>query len=409
MGINDQSKPSGKTQSSAREKPSADSNDRRLSGRQTWAEVDLRALSQNYRGLCSLLPPPLAKNAAPGPPSRIIPVIKANAYGHGAVAAARALADCGAEMFAIGNVEEGVALRQGGISQDLLVLATTWQGQEATALEHGLLLTVDSVQGLELLSAAADGRPGPVSVHLKVDTGMGRLGIRCDSMGPFLRALKQSTRISLKGVFTHLSSADDPDPSHTLEQKDRFESALLEIRKAGLDPGEVHCANSAGFLYHDSLRKWSSRIGIALYGYAPAAGKSPVHLRPVLSLKTKVGHLRRILPGESIGYGRKFTASREIRYATLPIGYADGLPRRLSGNCRAIIRDGWAEVIGTISMDMIAVDLTDRPDVREGDEVILLGSSGDCSVTADQWADALGTIPYEILCSIAARVPRIYM
>ncbi len=381
------------------------------SGRQTWAEVDLRALRENYLALCSLHAPADSKGKPNSsiPYPRVIPVIKADAYGHGVAEVARTLVEAGAKLLSVGTVEESVALRRAGITQDILVMATTWQGQESLAIEHRLILAVDRSENLESLNIAAGNKAVSAPVHIKVDTGMGRLGIRWDSLAPFLNSLQRSKHISLRGVFSHLSSADELDPAYTVEQKRRFEHALDEFYKAGLDPGEIHFANSAGHLYHETLRQWGSRTGIALYGYPPDRNRSPVKLRPILSLKTKVGPVRQVLPGESVGYNRRFTANRTTLYATLPIGYADGFPRRLSGKCRVIIRDRWAEVIGAVSMDMITIDLTDRPDVHEGDEVLLLGSGDKCSVTADTWAETLGTIPYEILCGIAARVPRIYV
>jgi alanine racemase len=384
---------------------------RLTSGRQTWAEIDLQALKNNYSKLCSLISPPSSSGADSSPTlyPRIIPVIKTDAYGHGAIQVARSLADSGAEMFSIGLIEEGIALRQAGISQNLLVLGTNWPGQESTAIRHRLILAVDSLESMESLDSAARGMTVSTPVHIKVDTGMGRLGMRWDCIEPLLNALHASKNISLQGVFSHLSSADERDPAYTQEQIRRFEIVLSKIHKAGLNSGEIHVANSAGVLYHDSLRQWSCRTGIALYGYAPDSKRSPVKLRPVLTLKTKVGPIRQAQQGESIGYGRRFTAPRLTRYTTLPIGYADGFRRTLAGNSRVIIRDELAEVIGAISMDMITVDLTDRPDVREGDEVILLGAGARCHITADTWAEALGTIPYEILCGIAARVPRIYI
>jgi alanine racemase len=384
--------------------------DNRLpNGRQTWAEVDLGALKDNYSTLCSLIPPPGRAHTSSNNYPRIIPVIKTNAYGHGAPQIARCLAEQGAGMFSIGLVEEGVALREAGISQDLLVLGTNWMGQESTALRNRLTLSVDSVKSLKSLSKAAGELSVSAPVHIKVDTGMGRLGTRWDSVEPLLNALHTAKNISLKGFFSHLSSADEEDTAYTQKQKRRFEDALSKIRKAGLDPGEIHFSNSAGFLYHEPFRQWSSRIGIALYGYAPDPDRTPVRLRPVLTLKTKVGFVRQVHKGESIGYSRRFTATRTTRYTTLPVGYADGFRRSLTGRSRVIIRDRFAEVIGTVSMDMIGVDLTDRPDVQEGDEVILLGASGGCSMAADTWAETLDTIPYEILCGIASRVPRIYI
>jgi len=334
--------------------------------------------------------------------------VKTDAYGHGAAPVASALAEAGTKIVAVGNVEEGVSLRKAGISEDILVLGTMWQGQEDSALEHDLILSVDSAANLESLNTAAERKSTAAPVHIKVDTGMSRLGIRWDALEESLEAFKRCGSVSPAGVFTHLSSADEEDPAFTEKQILRFEGALSQIRDAGLDPKEIHCANSAGLLYHESVRIWSARTGIALYGYAPAPGRCPVKLRPVLSLKTRISSLREIPAGESIGYGRRFTATRTTRYTTLPIGYADGLPRKLSCNLSAIVRGKLCEVIGTISMDMITIDLTDRPEVREGDIVTLLGSDGDCSIGADTWAGTLGTIPYEILCGIAARVPRIY-
>jgi alanine racemase len=379
--------------------------------RQTWVEIDLGALKENYSKLCSLLrdggPETSASGASRRP--RIIPVIKANAYGHGALQAASTLSEAGARIFAVGIVEEGVSLRQSGITQDILVMGTSWRGQEKLALEHRLILSLDSTVNLELLDAAAAALSAPAPVHLKVDTGMGRLGCRWNSFEDLLGGLKQSRNLSLEGVFSHLASADEEDPAYTQLQKTRFEHSLSLVEKAGLRPKEVHFPNSAGMLYHESFRQWSCRTGIALYGYAPGERPSSLNLRPALSFKTRIGPIREAQKGESIGYGRRFIASRTTRYATLPVGYADGFPRGLSGNCRVIIRDRWVEVIGTVSMDMIAVDLTGRPDIREGDEVILIGSGGSCSITADAWARKLGTIPYEILCGIAARVPRIYI
>jgi alanine racemase len=377
-------------------------------GRQTWAEIDLQTLKDNYSKLCSLIPLPAKALTPSNRYPRIIPVIKTDAYGHGALQVARCLAEQGAGMFSIGLVEEGVALRKAGISQDLLVLGTNWMGQESTALRNRLILSVDSVKNLESLDKEAAELAVSAPVHIKVDTGMGRLGIRWDSVEPLLNALHTAQNISLKGFFSHLSSADEENPAYTQKQKRRFEDALSKVREAGFDPGEIHFSNSAGFLYHEPSRQWSSRIGIALYGYAPDPERTPVGLRPVLTLKTKVGPVRQVHKGESIGYSRRFTATRTTRYTTLPVGYADGFRRGLTGRSRVIIRDGWADVIGTISMDMITVDLTDRPDVREGDQVILLGCGKHCSVTADTWADTLGTIPYEILCGIASRIPRIY-
>jgi alanine racemase len=377
-------------------------DDYRLSiGRPTWAEVDLHALKENYRALTSLFSPTI------GPP-RVIPVIKADAYGHGMIPVARALAAEGAAVFAVGFVDEGIQLRQAGISQEILVLETTWLGQEIAALQNSLTLAVDTPECVHRLDTAAGCMNADVPIHVKVDTGMARLGVRWNMMESLLDAIRRAERICLKGVFSHLSSAEESDPGFTLEQTRRFEHSLSAVRESGLDPGEIHFANSAGILYYQHLRRWSARMGIALYGYSPDSRRSPVKLSPALTFKTKVGPIQTLGVGEPVGYNRKYITSSDSRVTTLAVGYADGFSRRLGNRGRVIIRDKWAPVIGAVSMDMIAVDLTDLPEAREGDDVILLGSSAHCRMTAGEWADILETIPYEVLCGIAPRIPRIY-
>jgi alanine racemase len=286
-------------------------------------------------------------------------------------------------------------------------MGTAWWGLEKAALRNRLILSVDSPEGLRRLKASAEGTGAAASIHIKVDTGMGRLGVRWDGMEPLLEAVREAGRVRLKGVFSHLSSADDQDPLYTLVQRRRFERALGAVRKAGLDPGEIHLANSAGLLYYKSLRRWSARCGLGIYGYAPDPRRSPLGLRPVLSLKTRIGSVRALRRGEPTGYGRLFSASRSSRIGILPVGYADGFSRRFSNRGRVIIGDRWARIAGAVSMDMTAVDITDLPEVQEGDEVILLGSSPRCRLTAREWSDTLRTVPYEVLCGIAGRVPRI--
>jgi alanine racemase len=374
-------------------------------GRQTWAEVDQDALLGNYRALASLLTRHESKAQYP----RIIPVIKAHAYGHGMNSIARVLTDAGVALLAVGVVEEGIELRQAGIAQDILILGTTWAGQEAAALENRLILSVDSPESVLRLEAASK-ETVHVPVHIKVDTGMGRLGAPWDAMGPLLDSFQRTKCVSLKGVFSHLSSADERDQAFTLEQIRRFECSLAAVRKSELDPGEIHFANSAGLLYHEKLRQWSARTGIALYGYPPDPERSPVQLHPILTLKTRVAFIRTMEAGEPVGYNRRFNASGKTRIAVLPIGYADGFSRKLGvGRGNVIIRDSGAKIVGAVSMDMITIDITHLPEVQVGDEAILLGSSPHCHISAADWAEELGTIPYEMLCRIAPRIPRIYI
>jgi alanine racemase len=400
----------------------------RFPGRPTWAEVDLAALTDNYRTLTSLLDRPTQNcklriaNCKLGRDSestirnsqfaihnpRLIPVIKANAYGHGAVPVARALAAAGATAFAVALVEEGIELRAAGIAEEILVLEGAWPGQEAEVVKHGLTAAVGSANGVRRLDREARRAPGPVRVHIKVDTGMSRLGVAWDAMEELLLAVLSAAGLRVAGVFSHLACAEEEDCSYTLEQIRRFRHALERIEQAGLAAGEVHFANSAGLLFCPPLRILTARPGIALYGYPPAAERSPVSLKPALTLKTRVGRIHTIRAGASAGYNRRFIATRETRAATLPIGYADGYRRGLTGIGSVIIRNRLAQVLGAVSMDMIVVDVTDLPEVREEEEVILLGSTADCRMDASAWAELLHTIPYEVLCGISPRVPRTY-
>lgn len=395
-----------------------------LSGRPTWAEIDLDALVDNYRTLQSLLASdcgsriadfglkekPARRELNPQSAIRIlqlIPVIKANAYGHGAVAVARSLAEAGAGMFAVAIVEEALELRKAGISQEILVMEGAWPGQETEILHHQITPAVYTPEQVRRLDHAARKNGKIISVHLKVDTGMTRLGAPWDQLDPIIAALREAVGVRLAATFSHLACAEEDDSSYTREQTRRFQHAVSHLLSQSVDPGRLHLANSAGLLYHPAIHYQTVRPGIALYGYPPAPERCTVNLKPVLSLKTCISRICTIAAGESIGYNRRFIASRRTRAATLPIGYADGYPRALTGKARVIVRDRWADVLGTISMDMIVIDVTELPEVVEGQEVLLLGSSPRCRMDAAVWAELIGTIPYEILCGIGPRVPRV--
>jgi alanine racemase len=376
-------------------------------GRPTWAEVDLGAVVRNYRRLKSQLGASPSSQLRIDHP-RIIPVLKADAYGHGAVPVARALSSAGASAFAVAIVEEAEGLRHAGITGRVLVLEGAWPGQEGDVIEHGLETALFSLDALERLDAQARRRNRVARVQVKVDTGMARLGIAWDGLEPLLRAVKDRESIRLSGVFSHLACADEQDSTFTEEQIRRFCRALDTIRALGLDPGEIHLANSAGLLHCPTLSSLTARPGIALYGYAPVPDRCPIDLEPALTWKTRVGRIHTVPAGASVGYNRRFRAARTTIAATLPVGYADGYRRGLSGCGRVIIRDAWADVLGAVSMDLIVVDITDIPDVREGEEVVLLGATPSWRYDAAVWADRLHTIPYEILCGISPRVPRVY-
>jgi alanine racemase len=368
------------------------------SGRPTWAEIDLGALVRNYRTLCKLQK------------TRIIPVIKANAYGHGAIEVAQALELAGAGMFAVAIVEEALQLRKSGITNpEILVLDGAWPGEEEEAIRKRLDVAVYSVEAVRRLEAAASEIAHPATVQIKVDTGMNRLGVPWKEVAPLADALLQCPHLVLSGTFSHFAGSEEDDVSFAEEQIRRFQDALVEIKAAGLDPGELHFSNSGGMLYCESLRNLSARPGIALYGYPPEPDRSPVRLDPVLSVKTRIARIHTIHAGESVGYNRIFFADRMTRVATLPIGYADGYRRDFSGRGRVIIRDCWAPVLGRVSMDLITVDITHLPEVQAGEEVIVLGSSPSCRMDAGVWAEMLRTIPYEVLTSLGPRIPRVYV
>jgi alanine racemase len=367
-------------------------------GRPTWAEVDLGAIAANYRALASLLEPG----------ARLIPVVKADAYGHGGVAVTRTLAARGATLVAVAIAEEGIALRAAGLDCDILVLEGAWPGQEAAVIRHRLTPALPSLDGVERLDRAAADAGVELPVHVKLDTGMTRLGIPWDGACTLSRALARAPRLHLAGCFTHLACAEEEDRAFTLEQLRRFETAVATLRGQGTGPGELHVGNSAGLLHHPELRRFGARPGIALYGCPPARDRAPVPLRSALSLHSRIGRIAEVAPGASVGYNRRFVATRPTRTATVPIGYADGYRRALTGAGRAIVRGRWAPLAGAVSMDLVVLDVTEIPGVSEGDEVLLLGRSGACAIDADELAALAGTISYEILCGISPRVPRVH-
>lgn len=388
-------------------------------GRPTWAEIDLDAIVENYSTLLSLqacrsgrlIPgatPPVS-GLLEGLRPRLIPVVKADAYGHGAVPVARALAECGAGCLAVALVEEGALIREAGLTVDILVLEGAWPGQEPEVIRQRLIPAVQSPAEIERLNRVALESKRMLPVHLKVDTGMVRMGVWWENPGPVLTALADAGSICLAGTFSHLADSDGEDHAFTREQMRRYFSFVDRLVAARLDPGELHLANSAGLLIHPETRCLSARPGIALYGYGGTGDSRPVRLHPSLSLKSRIRRIQWIPPGTPVGYNRRFVAQRRTLTGTVPIGYADGYRRSLSGKGRVIVRRRWAEVLGAVSMDLMVVDLTDVPDAAEGDEVTLLGESADLRVDASDWARQAGTIPYEILCGITSRVARRYV
>ncbi|MDR0916415.1 MAG: alanine racemase [Oscillospiraceae bacterium] len=359
----------------------------------TWAELDLAALRRNYASL---------RNILGG--TRMMCAVKANAYGHGAVAVARCLAACGADSFAVATPEEAFELRDGGVTLPILVLGASVPAYVSELIARDITQCVPSLDHALAYSEAAAG--GTLRVHAKVDTGMGRLG--------FLSALDLARAMALpaldfEGVFTHFAVADEVlGAEYTRRQFDAF-TAFVETAERSSDKRFRirHCSNSAAAIANPEFRLDLTREGLALYGYAPIQSAVPLDLRPVMSLKTRVAQVKSVRAGDKISYGGTWTAKRDGTVAVLPVGYGDGLHRILSNKLQVLINGQLAQQIGTICMDMCMVDITDVPNVRVGDVVTVFGQSP--ALTAADVAALCGTISYEMLCAPSARVPRIYI
>ncbi len=368
--------------------------------RPTWVELDLEALTHNVR---------LLKEAL-GPGVEILATVKADAYGHGAVRVARTALQAGVLGFGVACLSEGIALRQAGIEAPVLILGylPPWQAREA--VRWNLSVACFSADLARALSEAARALGRPARVHVKVDTGMGRLGLAPEEVPPFVRFLRGLDGLTLEGLFTHLATADEEDPEGTAFarwQLRRFEEVRRALAAEGVAFRWVHAANSAAALRFPEARYNLVRPGLALYGVPPFPGARGLGLRPVLSFKTVVARVRTFPPGTPIGYGRAYVTPDERRIATLPVGYADGFRRGPRPWPAVLIRGRRAPLVGRVCMDYAFVDVTHIPGVREGDEVVLIGRQGEAELSAEEVAEALGTIPYEVLSQILARVPRL--
>jgi alanine racemase len=368
--------------------------------RPTWAEIDLDALASNFH---------VIKNRV-GAAVKVMAVIKANAYGHGAIHCARRLAHEGSDWFGVALPEEAIELREAGITQPILCLAGMWEGQAAACIQQKLVPVVYRLDLIEALNTAARDAGITADVHLKIDTGMGRLGVRFDEVAEFVEALKRFDHIRLDGLMTHFAAADDPKcETLTEDQIGRFENVAKLVRDRGFAPTYLHCANSAGIFSHPDAPGNMVRPGGILYGVwrdilPPSTDSND--LRPVMSLHSRIVLLKWVPQGETIGYGCTFEASRQSLVATVPIGYDDGYLRGLSNRSHVIVRGTYVPVVGRISMDLTILDVTSVAGVELGDCVTLLGRKGDLEITAEELATIAGTLSYEVTCGIGQRVPR---
>jgi alanine racemase len=336
-------------------------------------------------------------------------VVKANAYGHGAEETARALVCQGIERLAVASLDEGVSLRQAGLSASIIVLGALFEEQVPDLVAHRLTPVISDGRILPALAKAVRSHPAPYPIHLKVETGMGRLGLSPEELvslfdNPLLRSPLQ-----VEGMMTHLPDADGKDSSFTERQLGAFRAMVEQIRQRGVSLPLVHAANSAAIVRFPEAHFSLVRPGIMLYGYhtLPATVPAP-DLKPVLSLHTTIAQLRTIPQGGTVSYNGTFVATRPTRIAVLPIGYADGYSRQLSHRGSVLIQGCRVPIVGLVCMDMTMVDVTDLPQLQVGETVTLIGQQGQESIWADEVADWIGTIPYEVLCGIGSRVPRLY-
>jgi len=371
--------------------------------RPTRAEISLDALRHNIEAFRSAIPQSM----------KLLASVKGNAYGHGAVETAREAVQCGADYLGVAFLDEAVQLRRAGITAPILVLGYTPPEGIPLAAELGVTLTVFSEDLLRALSELPAETP-KVKVHVKIDSGMGRLGLipEREETVHFIERLHRLPAVHVEGMFTHYSCADERDKCYTREQHRRFSAIVETLRGRGVDIPLIHAGNTATGIDTPELSYSMVRLGIGMYGLYPSeeVNKQRVDLEPVMSLKTAVVWTKTAAPRSGISYGAKYMTQREERIGTLPVGYADGYTRMLSGRAEALVRGQRTPVLGNICMDQCMISLEDIPgaQVEAGEEVVLIGKQGNDRITADELAVKLDTINYEITCMIAGRVPRVY-
>ncbi|MEC9464862.1 MAG: alanine racemase [Myxococcota bacterium] len=367
-----------------------------MSFRPTRATIDLTALRGN-----------LAHIRSSQPEAALCGVVKADAYGHGSVPLAKVLEEEGIDWLAVSLVEEGIELRRAGVLSRILVLSAPLKGAVEALLKYRLTPTVFSIDQLDALIHESDGQP--LNYHLKVDSGMHRLGLDRSEVNPFLDRALKSPHLNLDGLMTHLQSADLGDDATSQAQLDHFKQTIMQVRVRGIRPTWIHTHNSAGCL---SIEKGSTNLlrpGLILYGLSPMDAIRPPELRPLMRWTTEPLQLKDIPTGARVSYGGHFTAQRPTRLMILPVGYRDGYRKGFEGQAHVLVRGQRAPVVGSICMDLCMVDITDIPHVALGDEVVLMGPQGDEELTAYELASWAGTIPYEIPCAISDRVSRSYV
>ena len=366
----------------------------------TWAEVDLDAIAHNARGLKERV----------GEETELMAVVKANAYGHGAVPVARTALENGASRLAVNRTLEGVELRQAGLTAPILILGYSLPGEAEAIVRWDLTPTVTTVEGALALSAMSDRQGKVTPIHVKVDTGMGRFGLLPDEVVPFVRRISELPGLKLEGLFTHFAVADSADKTYTRRQFGLYMRVVRQLEEAGFTIPLKHVANSAATLDLPEMHLDMVRCGIALYGLRPSDEVEPaIPLRPAMALKSRVARVRTLPPGSSISYGCTYTTTRPTPVALVPVGYGDGYHRLLSNKGSVLIGGKRAPIVGRVCMDQFVVDVTDINGVRQDDEVVIFGCQGKEEISAEEVAALAGTINYEIVTSILPRVTRVYL
>jgi len=366
-----------------------------------WVEIDLGALSFNVHQLRSLL----------SPGTELMAVVKADAYGHGAVTVAQTVLQSGANWLGVATVPEGIQLREAGIKAPILILGATHTLEQIYAIAHWklqptlcspkqALIFSDTLEAIKFTS--------PIPVHIKLDTGMSRLGTNWQQAGEFVQLVQRLPLLEIKSIYSHLATADSLDQQVMIQQHQRFSEAIAQIKALGIKPPCLHLANSAATLADPALHYDMVRVGLAIYGLSPAVHlRSRLDLKPVLQLKARVTHIKTIAAGTGVSYGHQFIAPHEMRLAVVGIGYADGVPRNLSGKMQVLIQGRRVPQIGAITMEQLMLDVSTLPNIQEGEIVTLLGEDGKEKISADDWAQQLNTISWEILCGFKHRLPRV--
>ena len=365
----------------------------------TTAEVDLGALAHNYHQLRQLTHPTV----------KFLAVVKADAYGHGAIPISKKLEELGADFLGVATVQEGIELRNGGIKKPILVLSGVYQEEVEAALDYHLTPMLYRGDIAETLAAAARARDIKVPIHIKVDTGMGRIGVFFEEVPAFVNHVRKLENLEIEGIASHFSTADEKSASYAEEQLRRFLQVIEEMKKLGVHPPFYHIANSAAVVNLPAAQFTVVRLGIMLYGSYPSASlRDKISLRQVMCWKSRIADLKKVPTGYPISYGRTFVTQRPSLIAAIPVGYADGYNRLLSNRGKVLVKGKRTPVVGRVCMDWTMVDVTDISGVEVGEEVVLMGGQLGDEITPEEIGEWIGTISYEILCSVGKRVQRIY-